>query len=402
MTEEQDYTRLIDLILRSDLVSQENLSDCLKYSEKMHLPLSRILEMNGYLSFAGMQAALQLLELLDRNTITLEAAVKTLSLVAKQGVDVETALRKLSPGVQKDRGKLTNKLGELMRSAGLVTAKQLEFGVSNSLNTGLPLGMVLLGTGAISAPLLHSALTALRMVRDGVVSREQAVQALRIARLKMLPFKQALQAQNFDIKNIESQFGLGELFAMARFMTEGQLLSVQELELVMDKTIEDVLIECGCTNQMGINAANHLLQMIKAGTLFEDQAAEILNRLKGSPTQAELDEVLSSIGNTQLQEKERVDGLDLVDRAGLAPAAEVAAITKTAIEAQAPVAKALVDSGLLDKQTIENINSCKSTIEAGFINIEQGIIALVYAKENNVNFTETLTRFGWTLSVKAE
>ena len=402
MTEEQDYTRLIDLILRSDVVSQENLSDCLKYAEKMHLPLSRILEMNGYLSFAGMQAALQLLELLDRNTITLEVAVKTLSMVAKQGVDVDTALRKLSPGVQKEKGKLTNKLGELMRSAGLVTSKQLEFGVSNSLNTGLPLGMVLLGTGAISAPLLHSALTALRMIRDGLVSREQAVQALRVGRLKRLTFKQALQTQRFDLGNIQSQFGVGELFAMTGFMTEGQLLSVKELELVQDKTMEDVLIECGCTNQMGIKAAHHLLQMIQSGTLFEDQAAEILNQLKGSPTQAELDAVLSGIGNTQLQEKERVDGMDLVNRADLAPADEVAVVTKTAIADQAPVAKALVDAGLLDKQTLENVNSCKSTIEAGFINMEQGIIALVYAKENNVNFAETLTRFGWTLSVKAE
>ena len=142
--------------------------------------------------------------------------------------------------------------------------------------------------------------------------------------------------------------------------------------------------------------------MIKAGTLFEDQAAEILKRLKGSPTQAELDAVLTNIGNTQLEEKARIDGLDLVQRADLVPAQDLDAVSKAAAAAQAPVAKALIDAGLLDPQTIENVNSCKSTIEAGFINLEQGIIALVYAKENSVNFTERLTRFGWTLSVKAE
>jgi polyhydroxyalkanoate synthesis regulator phasin len=390
--------RLGDLLIRSGVVTIEALEDAVVLAMKMPMPLDRVLGMNGHLNAAGMQAALQLQDMIDSKQISLDSAVKVLELVALQSMDFNTALRKLAPGVEKSQGKLTNKLGETMRKAGVVNPKNLEQGLMQSLNTGLPLGMVLMGMGAITNQNLHSTLLAQRLVRDGELTPEEGIQALRFARLHTISLQQSLEQQRIHGAAIKLHFGVGELFVLSGFMTEGQLLSSQELELVEDKTIEQVLQECGYATPITLEASMRLLDMVKKGTLFEDQAANILKRLKHTTTYAEMNESLSNLGDTDV-ESNKIDVSELLTMAGLVSDEDIAAATPLSLSNRVSLVKTLQQVGIIDAHTITAVQDCKDALDSGIITAEQAVIAVVYAGENNKTLEETLKTFGWAPTV---
>lgn len=387
--------RLGDLLIRSNVVTVDQLEDAVALSQKMNLSLDRTLGMHGHLNADGMQAAVQLQEMIDHKQISLDSAVKVLELVALQSMDFNTALRKLAPGIEKAQGKLTNKLGETMRMAGVVSPRDLDVALRQSLNTGLPLGLVLIGMGAISNQNLHSTLLAHRLARDGILHKEVAIQALRYARLQNLSLKQALEEQN--IHSIKLHFGVGELFVLAGFMTEGQLLSAQELELVEDRPIEKVLEECGYGTALTIEASLRLLDMVKKGTLFEDEAAVVFKRIRHLKTHAEMNEIFNNLGDNV--EPSKVELADLLTMTGLVSEEEIASATSLAESNRAPLMHTLQQVGVLDVPTVAAVKDCKNALDAGIISTEQAVIAVAYANENQTTLEETLKRFGWAPSV---
>ena len=391
--------RIGDLLLRSGVVTVEALEDSVGLAHKMRMPLGRVLGMHGHLNEEGMQAALQLQDMIDARKITLDSGVKALEMVALQGMEFNTALRKLAPGVEKAQGRLTNKLGEVMRVAGIVNPRALEQGLMNSLNTGLPLGLVLVGMGAISNSMLHSSLLAQRLIRDNVLTREEIIQALRVARLRSITLKQSLQEQGLNESALKQTFGIGELFVLTGFMTEGQLLSAQELELVEDKPIEQVLLDCGYGTEITTTAAAQLLHMIREGTLFEDQAANILKRLRHATTTEEMAHVLSNLGDNEGADEHTVEMHELLRLAGLVSEDELKIATPMALQQRVTLVKTLFDAGILDQHMLEAAQDCKEALDSGIITIEQAVITLVYAMENQLAIEDTLIHFGWAPSV---
>ena len=388
--------KLGDLLIRTGVVTAEALEDAVALSEKMRISLDRTLGMNNHLTAEGVQAAFNLQNMIDNNQISLDSAVKVLELVALQSMEFNTALRKLAPGVEKAQGKLTTKLGEIMREAGVVNPRNLDEGLRQSLNTGLPLGLVLIGMGAISHQNLHSTLMAQRLSRDGELTREAAIQALRFARLQKISLKQSLDDQK--IASIKLQFGVGELFVLAGFITEGQLLSAQELELVEDTKIEQVLQDCGYANPITLEAALRLLDMIKKGTLFEDQAANIFKRIRHIKTYAEMNEVFSNLGDYDI-ESLKTDLTDLLFMTGLVSDEDIEAAKPLSLSNKVSLVQTLQQVGVLDQPTVAAITDCKEALDAGIISHEQAVIAVVYANENKTTLTDTLKRFGWAPSV---
>ncbi len=181
-------------------------------------------------------------------------------------------------------------------------------------------------------------------------------------------------------------------------MTEGQLLSAQELELVEDKKIEQVLLDCGYANPITLEAALRLLDMIKKGTLFEDQAANIFKRIRHIRTHAEMNEVFSNLGDYDI-EALKTDINDLLFMTGLVSDEDIEAAKPLSDSNKVPLVQTLQQVGVLDQPTVAAIKDCKDALDAGIISSEQAVIAVVYANENKTTLTETLKRFGWAPSV---
>jgi len=93
--------------------------------------------------------------------------------------------------------------------------KSLEQALLQSLNTGLPLGLVLVGMGAISTSLLHSTLLASKNdSRSGLGSRRNH-SSFAVARLRGISLEQSMTEQGIKASGFKLPFGIGELFVLA-------------------------------------------------------------------------------------------------------------------------------------------------------------------------------------------
>jgi hypothetical protein len=282
-----------------------------------------------------------------------------------------------------------------MSLAGVVTPQQLNSGLYDSLNTGLPLGMVLVDKNMILPVVLEQCLSMQRAINSGRLSQEQAAHALRTARLNRKTLKEALEALGLSTDKTKRTFALGELLVLSNVMTETQLLAAQELELVEDMKLESVIIQCGMASKRLVDAGNKLLPMIQKGVLFEEQAAVIIRRLKRCKTEDEINAILNNIEAEIEKKDEAIDLNDLFERCRIVDPEDLEAAKKSAEEAQTPLIRFLIKNGLIASNSLDVARECKEMIDAGALDLEQGRIALTYAVEEQSSFADALAHFGW-------
>jgi hypothetical protein len=115
--------RLGDLLTSAGLLKAEELRQAMLIAKSQGLPVGRVIIMSGFMTEVHLQAAVQCQSLLKDNVINIDSAVSALRTIARENCTLDEALTKL--GV-KQAGQVTNKLGELLIEAGLVTNEQLE------------------------------------------------------------------------------------------------------------------------------------------------------------------------------------------------------------------------------------------------------------------------------------
>jgi hypothetical protein len=385
-----------ELSIRGGLITAEHLEDAVRLSEKMNVPLPRVLAMNGHMSEEAVNAALVLRKRVDDNQMQLESAIKALVAVAQKGVELETAIRQLNPGMPKRSGeKITHTLAELMAAAGIVSPEQLNQGLYNSLNTGLPLGMVLVEMDLVSRLVLEWCLTGQRMVREETLKQDEVVQALRAARLRGTTFQQSLVDHRFPTTGLQRGFGIGELLVLASVITETQLLAAREIELQDEKSIDQVLLECGMASSLIIGASQQLLSMIKQGILFEDQAAIIVRKLRRASSPEEINVILNNLQLEVESQEAPIDLIDLLKAAGLVSQAEIETATQLALQQRVPLVKTLLDAHIVSEQIVQIAHQCKGFLDTHALDPEQAKIALSYSIEHDTPLIDTLNHFGW-------
>src|SRR5262249_12833286 len=179
MTATTSTILLGDLLVKGGLVHAALMADAVPISLKTGLPIGRVLVGSGSLSEADLQQALLAQSLLRDQLLTMELAVKALKQVAREHVSLEPALKNL--GWQSEAFETANRLGQLLLGAELVSKRQLEQGLSVFYAAGLPLARVLVLKGVLSNFVAYSALSYQTLVRQGKLTRKQAIEALKTA-----------------------------------------------------------------------------------------------------------------------------------------------------------------------------------------------------------------------------
>jgi len=397
MPDEVDVALKIgDLLLRSDVITLEALEDAVTLAGKMHMSLGRVLEMQGSMTEYAVACALHIASMIDDQSLSLDHGVKALMMVAKQNIELETALRKVAAPAAKVSKSQTNALASLLSAAGFVTARQLEEGMSQSLNTGLPLGMVLINLNSLTTENLQLALQGLALVKLLGMDKDTCIQVTRLARLRSATLRRSLEMHNLNPAMVDELFSLADLLRMAGFISQLQALSARELSLVSDQPIEEVIGECAYASEIGLAAGAHLMKMIHEGTLATEHAALILKRLKAATTPEEMAQVLANLDEEEELPERSLEMTDLLKLSGVLSEKEVQIATPIALAGRIPLVKTLVDANIISSQTVSLASECKDYLDEGMISLEQAIIALVYAIENSVKFSHALNLFGWS------
>lgn len=381
-----------DLLVQSTMVDQETLDSCMALCIKMHVPLGRILAMEGHLAEDLLGKALEIQELIRTDALSVANGITALRLVKQQAFTIEEAIARVN-ALPTAAGVKASRLGDLLRESAAAQQKQIEKALIDGINASLPLGQVLLNRGIITVDLLNSALMGLRMIRDGIASRSQILQALRSARLRQLPLIQPLIEMGIIEEDPYPYSDIGYLMYLSGLINERELISAREIEVTEDKTVDEALIACGFCSDKSVTALNELLNMLMEGALQEDQAIQLLKKLE--TVDWEIPKVLEALDQEEEFEEEELEVGELLKATGCIHPEDLEIATSRSLKKRQPLAASLLESGFITQLTLDGANALKSLVAQKILNLEQARTLLAYCHENNVEVGAAIKDFDW-------
>lgn len=398
MTEGGTLIKLGELLIRVGILKEKELADAIRVAGETGLPIGRVLIMSGYMTDRELQASVQAQSLIKDKVVEIDVALDALKQVSREDVTLEQALRKKGWAGKKTTD--TAKLGELLKSAELVNDDQLNECLQTSQETGLPLGRILVLTQAISEELLAAALTAQILIRDGKVSKEQAIKGLKSSKRRRISLEESLIDQGFYKPPLRQTVKLGELFVLSGLVTDSDLMGALEIGLTREMPIGQVLVDCGYVSREVLNTALKFQEMVVNGTLNALQAAEALRQV--STRNISMAQSVAELGLLKSEQNETIKLGELLKAAGIVTEDDIKGAIDLSARNSALIGKILLVTGLINEQTLHASLRAQFLVREGFLRMEQAIIALNHCEKHSVNFDEALQDLGWVMPTRVK
>ncbi len=387
-----------DLLVKSGLITLGQLADAMPISLKTGLPVGRILVSSGFLTEPEFKASVHAQSLIRENLLPINLAINSLNLARQKRLTFDEALTEL--GWRSEYYETTNKLGDLLVETGCIDRKDLEEALDACFTSGLPLGRVLVLRGKVNEMLTYAALTAQVLLREGNITREQAVEGLRIVAKRKITLEESLDQQGLSCRRGHT-IRLGELLMLASLVSEIDLLSAVERGMLDEQPIGQVLVRVGLITEQTLEQALSLQELVTKAQIKPLDAAEILKKVRktGISVEQALAELRSG-GSSRLSVSDSMEVPELLRAAGLLGHTEmIKSIDFSSITGK-PVADVLTSMHLVDTDTMAAAVKCCQLLKQGEISQEQCVFALQTWIGSRSSIEEILGRVGWKQGAK--
>lgn len=272
------HVRIGDLLMGAGIVADEFIKSALASFEDQGMPLGKILTMSGYLTEPQLRRALEIQFLVNDRRLPIDIAVMVLSLAHRDGLTLAEAFER-SNVVQPD-DLLSNKLGQLLIGAGVISQPMLDEALTVSQSSGLPLGHIFCYQGSISQQLLETALLGQQLVRRGSLSRESCVAAIAKAHNREINLEQLPVNSGFERVMTRQTPRLGELVFAGEFIADSELITALQLSLSNGISSGAAMVSCAHLPSEVVLACVELQEMIDNQLLDTSLAYETLFKMK--------------------------------------------------------------------------------------------------------------------------
>lgn len=380
---------LVQLLLGSGLVTREEYARANEVSEFENIPLLTAVSHAGLLTDHSLQLSLQAQEKVLANEISSDLAIRAMRVALQRRLSLPEAIasvQKLHQATQISVS-VTNELTNLLLAAKFITSEDLGRFVKLSMDSAMMVGHLLLLDNKVSTEELLGALNAVVLIREDLLNKNNAAQALRYARQRRISFEQSLFELDFMQQSHVRNIRMGELFLLAGLISREDLAECYEIELFKRKPFGQIILERGLVTAQQVQSASTLMSLAQEGKLKPYQAADALVSVVREGIDVEAvsmprgNEVDDSISLQDLIVEAGVSSREVVDRAIPATAATwgeqgAALLSANVLNEQAVVTtlrlKALVGLGYLPKErAIQILNYCvreKAPVELAFAN----------------------------------
>lgn len=380
------------LLTGTNTVQATQIDEAAKSAKSMNVPLERALIMLGHASEHSLKSVMQAQELIKDGKISLDMAVSALRFAKQNHLELDEAITVLGSVHKKTTvvSTITNDLTRILLEAGMITQEQLGRALTRASDAQMQLGHILVLNRDLSSWMMLSALNACILVRDGKITKPQAVQALQTVGRRRISIEQALFELGLFREPVGQTVKIGELCQMAGFLGESDMLECLEIEIVKEKQFGQILLEQGHVTQQLLEAAVYLQDMVSNETLKAYQAAEALRQVRNREVS-----VYQAVAELQPPPQLTPPILkmsELLEQAGLASNDEIAAVTDPDEESSIRLGKKLLAAGIVTEPMLYTTLRCYSLLREGFLSNEQAVNVLSYARENNSSIDEGLIK----------
>jgi len=395
LNQSRNSTRLGDLLVQAGILTQLQLSEAARSAKAKRIQIGQALVMNGVISPRDLQSVLEAQSNLRDKSVEPAEALRCLKIAYKLGASFKDILAEYVSPKQTQ----TSKLGELLVESGLVSYEVLAKAVEQSYSTGLPLGRMLVLHETISNDLLNLALDLQVRVRDEMMSRQEALTAIRAA-AGMAPITPGTEeAKPAPAPEGPRKKGLriGELMVMAGVLTETDVMNALEWGLVNHQTIGKVLISQNLVSQTLLDAALSLQKMVDQENFEAAKASECLARIHGSGIA--LEEALAEIREEKVAKDGEVTYEKLLMLARVVSEEDLEAAFDISAQSATVIGKILVLTGHMDVPTLQATLRCYQLFSRGLLGQDDAVVTLDYSLHQNsegpIKFDDALKELGW-------
>lgn len=396
MADEQTQIRIGDLLLQSGILTSDYIRDALHNFEQRGLPIGKVLVMSGYLTEAQLRTALEVQSLLNDGLIPLPVGLTVLQIAHKEKIPLAEALQ--SSGFVQPEDQATNKLGQLLVAAMIVTNKELDEALQTNVRTGLPLGHIFCFRGFVSQQLINTALLAQQLIRRGMIDREAAILGMRAAAEREKRLEKAEVNRGFLRLPNKPTLKLGELFMEANIISETALLDALNRSLSIGAFIGEVFVETNLAQQNVVNAGVEIQEMLDNGTLTVLHGAEALMMVRKD--NAALYKTVAEVAVFRQRKNKAVDLMEILTTSGQVTLINVPGEIQERLDLNynqaTDVCKLLLQHNLVSEKAMYAGLRCVYLIDEKIINLQQAIMALDFSLRANLTLDEAIFQLGWT------
>lgn len=166
--------------------------------------------------------------------------------------------------------------GQLLANAGIITQANLNEALSLAKKACMPLGRVLLMSGSVTETELSSTLTAQRLMREGVLPQDYAINVLKVALRGAIPFEEALRRQGWKPQSHKPSNEVGELLVGINLISSDELACAIERMHHHRLPLGRVLVADGLVKPYELVSALTAAVLVKRNEIEQDEALEVL------------------------------------------------------------------------------------------------------------------------------
>jgi hypothetical protein len=388
MTEIVYARKLGEFLVDLGVFSSEQLAEAIQIAMQINLPLGRTLILSNKLREDQLRIILQIQALMRQEALTIDTARKVYSTIQNNGVSLSTALQQMGVSHRKGDEKFqSSKLATLLLDAGIVTQEQVDEAEKVGYETGTPVGRMMVIAGVVNHSVVARALEIQVMLREGKMSHSEAVELLKAESLRILPVEQTATQRGLSKKDANKKVRLGELLMLSGVITEGDMLNVLEMGLTTPKPLGDILIEMGIINQVILDTALKMQNMISNGIIDIRAAAAALNELSRTGTVIYPEKCSVDDGNEM-----RIG--DLLKQTGLVDNDDIQEAIVWSSEYPAMLGKMLVVAGSIDEGTLLAALRCQFLMRDKVLSESEARQALLYAQRHRISLDDAIEELG--------
>jgi tetratricopeptide (TPR) repeat protein len=355
--------------------------------------------MYGYLSARDLQCALDAQSAMRDKQVDVDTAIRCLKIAIKTESPFADVLHEQT-GLGQARMP-TDKLGQLLYEAGIVSLEQLSLAMQRSLSTGLPLGHMLGLDNVVSDSLLSAALEIQGKLRDEMMSRPEAIKQLRDAAGTAVEGKPVPEGDAGIVFQQPRKRGirLGEMMVLSGLMTEADVMNALEWGLIHNQPIGHVLAKKAGVKQEVIDAALALQQLADQNKIESMRACECLAKV--AALGITVDEALKEMEAVASQEVAHVLSYRTLLTLSRVMSDEdfENAIDLNSKGAQV-IGKFLAATGYMDGPTVRATLKCHYLLSKGLMTQDDAVATLDYCLHHRpgktVDYDAALNELGWS------
>lgn len=378
------------LLTGARLIDMPTLEQGYASSARLSTPLHKVLVMLGFVSQFKMDRVLHAETMIRVHELSPDIAVKALRIATTQQLTFEEALNALGDEHKKTQlmPSASNQITDLLLEAGCINHEQIGRALKTSLENGMQMGRVLVFHRDVTSQVMKAALTCCMLLQEEKIGMASAIEAVKHVRNTNMSVEQAMFQHNIHHEEPGQGPRIHELFAMAGFVSDTDLMECLELHILRGRQIGQIFIEQGLVNSEVLENAIVLQGMIASGAIKAYHAASALRTAYNKEISiyqalGELQPPVSPL-ETPLTFAELLLAANLVKRETYDSYFEGLELTSRQI------AKKLLAAGTLNDKTCVTALRCLSLNNEGFLANKDTIEILRHCVSYDANLDEQL------------